>query len=391
MKRVIDLWFHLEERSMQISIKVSVVALFTLLNVAGFDLKAQNPNFYIFLCFGQSNMEGQGSIGSQDAMDDPRFQVFQAVDCSNLSRSAETWYNAEPPLCRCWNGLSPADYFGRTLIDELPEHIKVGVINVSIGGSRIEIFDKDIYQNYTDDYSEDWFQDAVTSYNGNPYQYLVDMAKKAQKDGVIKGVLLHQGESNFNDSQWPNKVKTVYDNLMEDLSLDPEKVPLLAGEMVHEDQNGSLAAMNTIVNKLPEAIPNAYVISSSGVSAKSDLIHFDAAGYRELGTRYGEKMLELLEEPGPLGVVNDNGYSLSPGYPNPVVNKSLIFFQIPTRQFVSVKVYDISGSEVKEISSEKFEEGKHEIVLESSDLKPGIYLVRMNAAGFSASQRIVVK
>jgi hypothetical protein len=32
------------------------------------------------------------------------------------------------------------------------------------------------------------------------------MAQLAQKDGIIKGILLHQGESNTNDKEWPNKL-----------------------------------------------------------------------------------------------------------------------------------------------------------------------------------------
>ena len=73
---------------------------------------------------------------------------------------------------------------------------------------------------------------------GNPYQHLVEMGKSAQKDGVIMGILLHQGESNTNDKQWPAKVKTIYDNLLKDLDLKADSVPLLAGELVNADQNG---------------------------------------------------------------------------------------------------------------------------------------------------------
>lgn len=71
---------------------------------------------------------------------------------------------------------------------------------------------------------------------GNPYACLVEMAKLAQKDGVIKGILLHQGESNTNDKDWPLKVKGVYDNLLNDLGLSAANVPLLAGEVVHADR-----------------------------------------------------------------------------------------------------------------------------------------------------------
>jgi len=83
---------------------------------------------------------------------------------------------------------------------------------------------------------------------------LVEMAKLAQKDGVIKGILLHQGESNTNDKDWPSKVKGVYDNLLKDLGLSAANVPLLAGEVVHADQNGICASMNTIIDSLPQVI-----------------------------------------------------------------------------------------------------------------------------------------
>ncbi len=265
-----------------------------LLMFATLALGQPDPNFYIYLCFGQSNMEGQGTIAQQDKTVDPRFQVMEAVNCSNLGRTKGNWYTATPPLCRCWSGLSPADYFGRTLVEHLPENIRVGVINVSVGGCKIELFDKDSYQDYVSSVTEGWLLNIIDAYDGNPYGHLVDLARLAQEDGIIKGILLHQGESNTGDSQWPAKVKKVYDDLIDDLGLDPNAVPLLAGEVVHEDQDGICASMNTIINTLPQAIPTAHVISSSGCTDKSDNLHFDAAGYRELGRRYATKMLSLL-------------------------------------------------------------------------------------------------
>ena len=134
----------------------------------------------------------------------------------------------------------------------------------------------------------------INEYDGNPYQRLVDIARLAQKDGVIKGILLHQGESNTGDSSWPQKVKLVYDNLLLDLNLKANSIPLLSGEVVNADQGGACASMNKIIATLPQTVPNAYVISSAGCPQKGDNLHFTAAGYRELGKRYGLKMLSLL-------------------------------------------------------------------------------------------------
>jgi hypothetical protein len=272
-------------------------ALFLLAALFSFNAKAlsQDPNFYIFLCFGQSNMEGFPGVEPQDKTTvDNRFQVLAAVDFPTLGRTKGNWYPAVPPLCRAHTGLCPADYFGRTMIANLPEKIRVGVINVSVAGCKIELFDKDNYQAYAAT-APSWMTSITKEYDANPYAYLVEMAKLAQKDGVIKGILLHQGESNTNDKEWPVKVKGIYDNLIKDLDLKAESVPLLAGELVNADQQGACASMNSIIAELPKTIPNSQVISSKGCPSRPDHLHFTAAGYRELGRRYAERMLSILD------------------------------------------------------------------------------------------------
>ena len=255
---------------------------------------AQDQNFYIFLCFGQSNMEGNARIQPQDTVNvDARFRVMATVDCPGLGRTRGHWYTAVPPLCRCRTGLTPADYFGRTLVGNLPDSITVGVIDVAVGGCKIELFDRDQYKSYVET-APSWMIHMIDEYDGNPYGRLVEMAKLAQKDGVIKGILLHQGESNTGDSLWTKKVKGVYDDLINDLNLDPEKIPLLAGEMVNEDQGGRCAAMNAMIATLPLTVPNAHVIPSNALPCASDHLHFTAEGYRIFGKRYGMEMLSIL-------------------------------------------------------------------------------------------------
>ncbi len=262
--------------------------LFSNLNSFG-----QDPKFYVFLCFGQSNMEGNARFEPQDTTVDSRFEVMETVDCPNLGRTKGNWYPARPPLCRCHTGLTPADYFGRTLAASLPKDVRIGVINVAVGGCKIELFDKDNYQAYVAT-APGWMLNMIREYDGNPYARLVEMAKLAQKDGVIKGILLHQGESNTNDSLWPQKVRTVYDNLIRDLGLSPKSTPLFAGEVLDSAQGGACASMNKIIARLPNTIPGAYVISSEGCVGVHDKLHFTAEGYRKLGKRYAAKMLSLL-------------------------------------------------------------------------------------------------
>jgi len=275
---------------MKIRLGLIFLAGLIITNIEAF---SQDPNFQIYLCIGQSNMEGAARAELQDSTVNPRFQVMEAVTCDNLGRKMGTWYPAVPPLCRCKTNLGPTDYFGRTMVDNLPEKVKVGVIVVAIGGCKIELFDKDNYPAYIET-APGWMKGMIKEYDGNPYGRLVEMAKQAQKEGVIKGILLHQGESNSNDTLWTRKVKGVYDNLMKDLNLDPKNVPLLAGETVNADQQGVCAGMNNIIATLPQTLPNSFVISSAGCADGPDNLHFSAAGYRELGKRYAEKMLSLM-------------------------------------------------------------------------------------------------
>ncbi|MEA5461789.1 sialate O-acetylesterase [Arcicella sp. LKC2W] len=272
--------------------KLYLIFLFACLLIVNRSF-SQNAKFHIYLCLGQSNMEGNAKFEPQDTTVNTRFRVLEALDCDNLNRKKGQWYTAIPPLSRCKTGLTPADYFGREMISHLPEDVTVGVINVAIGGCKIELFDKNIFENYKTT-APNWMKGMIDQYDGNPYSRLVELAKIAQKDGFIKGILLHQGESNTGDTLWTKKVKIVYDNLLNDLNLKAESTPLLAGEVVNADQDGKCASMNKIIAMLPQTIPNAHIISSAGCPDIADNLHFSAEGYRILGRRYATKMLEIL-------------------------------------------------------------------------------------------------
>ncbi len=504
------------------------------------NLFSQDPNFHIYVCFGQSNMEGQGTVQAQDNTVDSRFQVFQALDCSGKPKN--TWRTATPPLCQCWSGLSPADYFGRTMVANLPDSIKVGVINVAVGGCDIRLFDKDIYQDYDSTYPESWFTDKVKAYNWNPYQYLMDLAQLAQQDGVIKGILLHQGETNTGQVEWLSYVKKIYNDMLTDLSLDADSVPLLAGEVLSAAGN-CCSSMNPIINRLHDTIPTAYTISSTGCTAM-DNAHFDSEGYRKLGRRYGVKMLSLMgyemaycePECGTVGeswrimadknasngsyvtaipgnenlteaptddssviqmsftinadtsyyvygrfnnpTTNDDsywikidngdfelidgltttdwqwlelksynlvagehtisiafgedgglldklaiknsrinpvdigeeaksicvpvtytgvnniyekdGYILEQNYPNPVAGITSISFEVPKTTFVSLKVFDIQGTEVAELAGKVFNSGKHTVEFNLEKLSAGNYFYTFKTDAFSATRKMIV-
>lgn len=252
-----------------------------------------DPDFHVYLCFGQSNMEGAAPFEAVDTCGiDPRFMMMAAVDMPALNREKGRWYTAVPPLTRENTGLCPADYFGRALLEKMPRNSRVGVVNVAVGGCRIELFDTDSCETVLAE-GPDWLRGTSAMYDSNPYKRLVGMAREAKRSGVIKGILLHQGESNTGDVTWLDKVGKIYNRLIADLGLDPQNVPLIAGEMLAGEEGGLCASMNPIVNRLSETVPNSAVVSSAGCKGAPDGLHFTAEGYRELGRRYAEAVMNL--------------------------------------------------------------------------------------------------
>lgn len=259
-----------------------------------------DPNFWLFICVGQSNMEGAATPEEQDyAWDNPRFQVMAAVDFpantgrhKGEERKRYQWYTATPPLCRAFSGLTPVDYFGRTLVENLPDSIRIGVIHVAIGGCKIEHLFKE-YDPQTVTREANWFQGIMHDYEDLPYTRVLECALRAGHQGVFKGILLHQGCSNSGDQLWPAKVNKLYKDLLTDLRIEAKDVPLLAGEVVNTDVGGVCGGMNPIIQTLPQTIPTSVVISSSTVPCGPDHLHFSAEGYREMGRRYADAFMKL--------------------------------------------------------------------------------------------------
>ena len=199
------------------------------------------------------------------------------------------------------------------MVEKQADNITVGVINVAVGGTSIKGF----MEEYVADYvagEPDWFKNYMANYDNNPFRRLVETAKRAQNYGIIRGILMHQGETDGGMGNWAQNVKKVYERLLDELDLSADNVPLLAGETVQTDQGGYCGGFNNVIATLPNVIPTAHVISSKGCPQKGDGLHFTAEGYRTIVKRYAECMLELLKSTGMNGVAANESEVLSTDY-----------------------------------------------------------------------------
>ena len=307
-----------------------------------------DPNFQIFLCFGQSNMEGNARPEQQDYENVPeRFKVMAAVNMTDPKRQQGEWYKAIPPLCRQGTGLSPADYFGRTMVERQGEETSVGVVHVAVGGTSIKGFMEEYVEEYVAG-EADWFKNYMAAYDNNPFRRLVETARRAQNFGMIKGILMHQGETDNGNGEWPKMVKTVYERILNELNLKAENVPLLIGEMVQQDEGGYCWGQNVNIANMPNVIPTSHVISSKGCTCAGDGLHFTAEGYRILGKRYAEKMLEILSS-------QSSGIETVAGEESVLVSED--YYDLSGRRLSSCSVGSLSSPSAIIIKSLRFADG----------------------------------
>jgi len=288
------------------------------------DLPEGTREFHIYLAFGQSNMQGPGQIRPQDREGiSDRFKIMGVVAgrYAGEYRTKGEWYRAVPPLIITDNnlinylglniGLTPIDYFGRTLVNNIPKDIAIGVIAVANGDMALAAFHKakgeDYYRgkNALSGRPSQTEMQGMSRYKGagyaNMYDAIIKNAKLAQKaGGIIKGIIVHQGESGpgLDNIDWDELFKEIYDDMLSDLKLAPNSIPVLLGQTWNGGSGNTGGALSAD-NRIQDLVPNAWIISSVGCTGRTgqgqpDNIHFGSDGLQLLGTRYGEKMLELV-------------------------------------------------------------------------------------------------
>lgn len=83
-------------------------------------------------------------------------------------------------------------------------------------------------------------------------------------------------------------------------------------------------------------------------------------------------------------------FALSPGQPNPSRRDMTLWYAVPRRSAVSIRLYDVLGRRVRTLVEGEQEPGHYQIVLPSRGLAGGIYFCQMRSEGFSATRRLVL-
>ncbi len=83
-------------------------------------------------------------------------------------------------------------------------------------------------------------------------------------------------------------------------------------------------------------------------------------------------------------------YELSNNFPNPFNPSTTIRYQIPQDGIVTLKIYDILGSEVATLVNEEKLAGKYEVNFNASSLASGVYIYKIQAGSFINSKKMIL-
>jgi hypothetical protein len=313
---------------------------------------APDPNFHCYLLFGQSNMAGGGSgipfggagpsdtVIAADCDTSTRVKVLAFCDCNagysadckqfSGGRTQDQWYTAFPPLHICAEGISPGDWFAKKLLDSIRSDIKIGLIPCALSGMSLNVF----FKGGSNFNVPTWAHPTLV--NGSPYAWMLARCKLAQQTGVIKGFLLHQGESGAGSPpalSWVAMATAIFDSLKRDLGL-PNPFTVVVGEL-RQDNYAGFNSQN--VDVLASQYPNCGLASSAGLAVQSDDgFHFAAAGMRELGRRYALALLAHASA----------SYIPRKGTSN-TINDRVVMYQAMKSAASSIRVYSLNGRALK--------------------------------------------
>ena len=237
------------------------------------DAPAPKERFRLYLLIGQSNMAGRGKVEPADRLPHPRVFAFDKNGAWALA--VDPLHFDKPKIA----GVCLGSSFGRAMADA-DSSVTVGLIPCAVGGTPLSRWVK----------------------GGDLHEAALKRARKAMADGTLAGILWHQGESDSKELSTAESYRERLSGMIADLraELDSPQLPVVVGklgEFLEPERLPHASIVNDALEQVGQSVPHAACVESSGLTCKSDQVHFDAKSLREFGKRYAAAMQALSSEP----------------------------------------------------------------------------------------------
>lgn len=230
-------------------------------------------NVWVFIMAGQSNMAGRGIIEPEDTVSDKRIMSINKDGQIIIAKEPLHFYEPERTGLDC--GLS----FAKTLIKKIPDSISILIIPTAVGGSSIR----------------QWLGDSLYR-NVKLFSNFLSKVEIAKQNGIIKGILWHQGESDANEKDIPlhkQRLSLLFSKFR--TAVGNNELPVILGELgSFSDNPANFNLINKAIHEYAAGDKNSSVVSTKDLKDKGDHLHFNSKGQRTMGKRFAKAYLKMF-------------------------------------------------------------------------------------------------
>ena len=244
--------------------------------------RIEGAPLHLYILAGQSNMAGVGGYARpRHVAPEPRAWVLgrpmllSGPEKKPRSMPDPLWVQMGTQWKLGGRGVGPDWGFAKALLEQDPT-ARIGIIQIAASGSNIER----------------WIDDpSLERGGGDYYSNVVVTVRRAMQDGVLKGFLWHQGESNTGSAD--------YDRLFERMVIGYRQafgtpdLPVIAGTIGADGSQGG--RVNDGLARAAERMKNVRIVSS--IRTRSDHVHYDADSQDEMGRRFANALLAMTGKP----------------------------------------------------------------------------------------------
>lgn len=230
-------------------------------------------NLQIYVLMGQSNMAGRGLLEKTREPLHPKILMLT---------KEERWEPASEPLHfdKSIAGAGLGASFALRMAAAEPQAM-IGLVPCAVGGTPLSRWQK----------------------GADLYEQALKRIRAAQKAGIVRGVLWHQGENDALDLQQAESYGRRLAEMVNDLRQETgnSQLPFVAGtlgDFLSDDAAGNPSHWRTVNAQLlllPGLTAGTAIVDANGLKPKSDGVHFDTPSLRTLGERYATAMLKLQQ------------------------------------------------------------------------------------------------
>ncbi len=124
---------------------------------------------------------------------------------------------------------------------------------------------------------------------------------------------------------------------------------------------------------------HSIVINQIDTAKVEGQLYFDDL---QIGTPVGVEDYENTSSP--------KKYELAQNYPNPFNPTTSIKYSVKNNEFVSLKIYDVLGNEIKTLVNETKEAGNYSVEFDASKISSGVYFYRINIGSFIQTKKMIL-